>query len=142
MNIYERFSPNKQKAEEGVWYDVDLGEVISDEALDEWLADDEASGLRIAQLGQTNKTLMKAAARARSGRSPERENAKMIARAIVRDWRGPAWVNPDGERIEYSPEACFKVLDALPELLAVVLRVAQDLGNFRNEKLADAEKNS
>lgn len=142
MNVFERFSPSKELSEEGVWYDIDLGRVIDGDELDDWLANDEASGIRISRLGPGNKKLMKAAARARSGRAADQENAKMIAEAIVRDWRGPAWVDPDGNVVEYSAEACFKVLDALPELCAVVLRVAQDLGNYRDSRLRDQEKNS
>lgn len=141
MNIYERFKMDEKRTQDGVWYDIDLGRAVRSEELDEWLTDNESSGLLIARLGTGNKQLLKAMASHKTGDTISMENARLLAEGCVRTWRGPAWVDEGGAPVEFSIEACTKVLTDLPELLTVVLSEAQSAANYRIGKLKEQSKN-
>lgn len=66
---------------------------------------------------------------------------RTFAKAVVLDWKG---VTLDGEVLEYSPKACFRVFKKLPAFFSSVRSFAGDIQNYQppGEDTEGDEKNS
>ena len=63
---------------------------------------------------------------------------KCIAKYIVLDWDNV--VDRYGEVVEYSPEAAFELLIALPDLRDMIWKEAQEVSNFQTAEAEETAK--
>lgn len=64
--------------------------------------------------------------------------AKAFALCATKDWEG---VEVDGQIIPFSTEAALKLYQDIPEFLALVVRAATNLDNFRNKQIENVSGN-
>ena len=66
--------------------------------------------------------------------------AKVLARAIVKDWKG---VTVDGAEVPFTEEACEAILidPAMVDLVTHIVNLANDRENFRVKGIEEAAKN-
>lgn len=168
MSIYKRFGVANAEIE-GLWVDVDSMSPVDSAELETWLADPETSGVLLARPGEANKRFMIEAARqakrvaiengkprAKKRKDPEKMNEEEIVdgalesarssreifgRSCIRDWRGRAFVGPDGNPLPWSEDAAAKVCVDLPDFFAILSRIAEETENYRKTSTEEVEKN-
>ena len=131
--LYRHYRTDPEKDTKGVWIEFPAAGVR----------------LRIARAGITNKRYqaalekaLKPYRRALGKGLMDDDTAKKIvmkvfADTIVMDWEGLE--DEDGQPVEFSAEACFKVFSDLPEFFGDVQGEAQDLAAFREDFEEDSK---
>lgn len=64
---------------------------------------------------------------------------RQLADGVVVDWKN--FMDRDGQPIEFSPQAAFKLLTAMPNLQNAISIVTLDMDNFKAEEREEVVKN-
>jgi hypothetical protein len=68
--------------------------------------------------------------------------SRVIAQGMVVDWEGPAFVDREGNAIEYSPEACYHFAMMSKHFRIAIYAFSMNSENFKAKQEEEAVKNS
>lgn len=68
--------------------------------------------------------------------------SRVVAQSMVADWKGPAFVDPDGKPIEYSPEAVYHLAKKSKNFRLAVYSFSMAEEGYKKSVEEDAVKNS
>jgi hypothetical protein len=68
--------------------------------------------------------------------------SRVIAQGMVVDWEGPAFVDREGNAIEYSPEACYHFAMMSKHFRIAIYAFSMNSENFKAQQEEEAVKNS
>lgn len=132
-NLHKQFGTDKKKEVEGVWFDItdDIKMLLA-----------RYGNPRFKQLVQKfNKPIR---SKLRTGTATTEEVNKVLAKAmsqsVVLDWKGVT--DESGNVVEYSPEAAYKYLIELPDLMEYLAELSGGLEEYRSGEMETLEGNS
>jgi hypothetical protein len=69
-------------------------------------------------------------------------SSRVVAQGMVVDWNGPAFVDREGNPIEYSPEACYHFAKMSKKFRIAIYTFSMGTDNFKAQQEEGAVKNS
>lgn len=72
----------------------------------------------------------------------DREQDELLAKHVITDWKGPAFVLETGETFPCTPENALLVLQQFPLLKDDIIRWSDDRKNYQDEAMAAMAGNS
>lgn len=138
MSLYKAYKTNSNKVNKGV-------EVEFPEAMNE---DGTVPTFYLAYAGTANKDYTNSLAKRRKGfrdvaNIPEDVARKMLievfAESVVKNWKH--MYNEAGEVLEYSPKACSKLFNDLPEFFNLLQQRASELSLYLQDDVDETAKN-
>lgn len=137
LSVFEQFAQVDEKAEEeGVWTDS-IGEGMR-------LKIRAFSSITVTQVQTRVLNALRDKMDTEGNLNAEGAlelSSRVVAQGMVTGWEGPAFVTPEGEPIEYSPEACYHLARRSKSFRLAVYAFAMNDENYKVQVKADAVKN-
>ena len=135
MSLYKKFGSNKDKADQGIWFEVEDGSDSDGDSLNprfKMCFMSIQSNPRYAAISEriTRPYIRKITA----GILPRHQQTKLereiFVEAILKDWEN---IYDQHEKpLPYSKQAALILFKDLPELFSLLTDIAQDLSNFQD----------
>ena len=132
MDLFSKFKTNEDKERDGVWVSLDGEGSIR-------IARTNNPLYREAMLRKMNRYKMAAKSKVIPDDAWLDIVNELIAETILVDWEG---ITEKGEPLSYSVENAKRVLTELKDFREMVLSIADNMDNFKEELDEGTEKNS
>ena len=132
MDLFSKFKTNEDKERDGVWVSLDGEGRIR-------IARTNNPLYREAMLRKMNRYKMAAKSKVIPDDAWLDIVNELIAETILVDWEG---ITEKGEPLSYSVENAKRVLTELKDFREMVLSIADNMDNFKEELDEGTEKNS
>lgn len=136
-SVFEQFAQADEKAEEeGIWTDS-IGEGMR-------LKIRAFSSMAVSQVQTRVLSALRDKMDSEGNLNSEGAlelSSRVVAQGMITGWEGPAFVTPEGDPIEWSPEACYHLCKKSKHFRLAVYAFAMNDENYKIKTKADAVKN-